>query len=197
MEPPFDRPELPAFDQPVADRAEPAEIDSRADDPGLLGENVRLNTSAHTSTPPPIPHHQLTGFHRLVLGCLGILLLSGFALAASLRPDARGFGTHQRLGLPPCSMRVLFGIPCPNCGMTTSFAHFVRGQLPSSLRANAAGALLAMACLVLMPWALGSAFVGRSLIVRDPMLTFVRGLLGLAVIILMHWVWRLWIDGYL
>jgi hypothetical protein len=37
-----------------------------------------------------------------------------------------GFGTHEQMGLPPCLFFKLTGIPCPNCGLTTSFAHAAR-----------------------------------------------------------------------
>ncbi|MCA8989916.1 MAG: DUF2752 domain-containing protein [Planctomycetaceae bacterium] len=80
----------------------------------------------------------------------GLVLLAGFLLAASLAPAEQGYGTHQQLGLPPCTIQFLFGIPCPSCGMTTSFAWFVRGQILASMRANVGGTTLASGCLILM-----------------------------------------------
>lgn len=57
-----------------------------------------------------------------------LVALAGFALltARLLKPATQGFGTHEQLGLPPCIFLKLTGIPCPNCGLTTSFAHSAR-----------------------------------------------------------------------
>lgn len=45
--------------------------------------------------------------------------------------------------------------------MTTSWAHFTRGNIAESLRKNAGGTLLALAALGLGPWAAVSAIRGR------------------------------------
>ncbi|NBO19844.1 MAG: DUF2752 domain-containing protein, partial [Proteobacteria bacterium] len=45
-----------------------------------------------------------------------------------LTPDARGLGTHEQLGLPPCGFYLWYGLPCPSCGMTTSWPHFLTRQ---------------------------------------------------------------------
>src|SRR5207247_2121268 len=78
-----------------------------------------------------------------------------------LDPDPRGFGTHQRLGLPECTFRMLFQLPCPSCGMTTSFCHFIRGDLRQALQANVGGVLLATLCVAQIPWCWCSAARGR------------------------------------
>jgi hypothetical protein len=74
----------------------------------------------------------------LVVFVAGLLIIG---LSASLRPDPRGFGTHEQLGLPPCGFRACTGIPCPTCGVTTSFAHFARGEVAPAFRAQPIGAV--------------------------------------------------------
>lgn len=49
----------------------------------------------------------------------GVVLI----VARLLQPSSRGVGTHEQLGLPPCAFLHFTGIPCPSCGLTTSFAH--------------------------------------------------------------------------
>lgn len=76
----------------------------------------------------------------IFLATAGIL-----AVAVWLKPDPRGFGTHQQLGSGPCGMLVVTGFPCPTCSMTTAFAHTVRGQWLSAARVQPAGFLFALA----------------------------------------------------
>jgi hypothetical protein len=100
---------------------------------------------------------------RILLLVVGAGLLSLLALAAWLPPDPRGFGTHQRLGLPPCSFQQWTGRRCPSCGMTTAWSCLMRGRIIASFQANAGGALLGLICLVAAPWALISGVRGRWL----------------------------------
>src|SRR4051794_7336480 len=62
----------------------------------------------------------------LLAAALGVLAVLG--VARCLRPDPKGYGTHQQLGLLPCGFRAITGLGCPSCGMTTAFAWFVRGR---------------------------------------------------------------------
>jgi hypothetical protein len=107
----------------------------------------------------------------MLLG-VAVGLTAVFAVAIWLNPyqpdgSPRRMATHQQLGLPPCTFYLLTGLPCPSCGMTTSFALLVRGDVGNSLRANAVGTLLALFCLALIPWCLASAARRRMLFVRS------------------------------
>jgi hypothetical protein len=63
-------------------------------------------------------------------------------VAALVPPDAGGHGTHQRLGLPPCAMPLLFHRLCPGCGLTTSFSALLHGDFALAWRAHLFGPLL-------------------------------------------------------
>ena len=50
---------------------------------------------------------------------------------------------------------------CPSCGMTTSWAYFVRGQWLQSLRVNSGGFLLACFSLILAVLAIQTCWTAR------------------------------------
>lgn len=128
---------------------------------------------------------------RTTLFGTAFLLIVGFGVAWLLSPDPRGYGTHQQLGLPPCTFRFLFSRPCPGCGMTTCFAFFVRGQFVEAVRANAAGVVLASVCLLLIPWCLWSAFRGRLWMVSDPVPVVATLFVSLSTLIILLWAIRM------
>jgi hypothetical protein len=72
---------------------------------------------------------------------LFLVWLAVTIIAFRLAPDPQGHGTHQQLGLPPCTSVIAFDRPCPACGMTTSWAHTVRGQFVGAFIANPLGSL--------------------------------------------------------
>lgn len=125
----------------------------------------------------------------LVLG--GVIGISLLAVAATLQPQSAGYGTHQQLGLPPCSFQMWFGIPCPSCGGTTAFAFFVRGEWIRSMQANAAASLLAMCCVIGAPWSFACAWKRRYIGVPDMVITLVIILFSLALIAIVQWIGRM------
>lgn len=124
----------------------------------------------------------------MLLLAWGVFLLAGFSLAVSLAPNPAGFGTHQQLGLPPCSFQTMFGIPCPSCGMTTSFSHFVRGQWLRAAAANLGGLLLAIVSMVMVPWSFWSAAQGEMVGIRDPDTWLAWGIGVLTAVTLLNWL---------
>lgn len=149
--------------------------------------------SNHNSLPDSSSSHRLRldhlgPFARILLAGLVLFLSAGFALALQLEPDSRGYGTHQRLGLPPCTFLFLFGIPCPSCGMTTSFAHFVRGEFVPSLQANWVGTILATTCALMIPWATISVVLGRTWKIKDPIFAALVLLATICGLSLINWI---------
>ena len=127
---------------------------------------------------------------RVLLVAWSLFLLAGFSLAFQLEPDPRGFGTHQALGLPPCSFQAVFDMPCPSCGMTTRFANFTRGRLAAAAQANVAGLVLAIACAVQIPWCWISTYTGRFWKVSRPVETLLAFVVVIGVLALGQWVVR-------
>src|SRR5262249_6563994 len=109
------------------------------------------------------------GVRASLLG-IGGTLAAIFAVAFYLEPynpdgTPKSMATHTQIGLPPCNFVTLTGKPCPACGMTTSFALLVRGDVRASAKANWVGTTLAATWAALLVWCLASAAVGRPLFI--------------------------------
>jgi len=118
-----------------------------------------------------------------------VLLVTPLLLAARLAPAREGLGTHQQLGLPPCTARVLLGIRCPACGMTTSWAHFMTGQWRQSAVTNLGGFLLAWMNLVTIGLCVTAAGNGR-LPGESVLRIWSLAMIGIAVVTAAQWGWR-------
>ena len=118
----------------------------------------------------------------------------GFAVLLTVEPDSRGFGTHQRFGLPPCTFKMMFGIPCPSCGGTTSVAHFRARRMAAGPSTNSAAFCLAVAATLFVPWSWLSCWCGRTVGVSAPADTLLWGMIFLSVVALAQWVVRLLIS---
>lgn len=108
-------------------------------------------------------------------------------IAFKLTPAAEGLGTHQQLGLPPCFFYHLTGIPCPGCGLTTSFTHLAHGNFISAFKVNPMGPFLFLAY----------AFLSLSVLLRknlDQMIFSKYGnriSMSFIIIFLASWVLRI------
>jgi hypothetical protein len=128
---------------------------------------------------------------RLLLAAIGLAACAALATATTLTPDARGYGTHEQLGWAPCWFRGAMGRPCPSCGMTTSWAHAVRGDARAAVATNAGGAMGCWLAATVAPWLLACAVAGRWLLVRPaPRAVLWMGTV-LVIITLLDWARRL------
>ena len=60
---------------------------------------------------------------------LAVCSLSLLIASITLTPTEKGYGTHQRLGLPACMIAKALGVErCPSCGLTTACAYIGKGQ---------------------------------------------------------------------
>lgn len=122
----------------------------------------------------------------IAAGCLAVL-----GLAAWLRPDAAGHGTHTQLGLPPCTWATALGEPCPTCGMTTSFAFAAHGDLGRSFIAQPFGAVLAIGAAATFWGALHVLLTGSCLGRMAGRMFMPRPLLVLGGAALAAWAYKL------
>ena len=137
---------------------------------------------------------QIPRLWRLLLLSAGVLLAGVLVTSRVLSPDPDGIGTHQQLGLPPCTFQFLWGMRCPSCGMTTSWAHFVRGQLVASMGANAGGAFLALVAVITCPWLILSGIRGRWFAL-EPRVEIALGIMmAIVAITLADWALRCFVP---
>ena len=125
------------------------------------------------------------------LGCLLVLII-----AVRLTPSPEGVGTHTALGLDQCGFLARTGIPCAACGMTTSFAWFVRGNLLASFYVQPMGCVLALLCAVTVSAAAYAAFTGAAVhrvILMLPKRYHLIPLLGFGLI---AWAWKIFIHTH-
>ncbi|MCS7209841.1 MAG: DUF2752 domain-containing protein [Fimbriimonadales bacterium] len=116
----------------------------------------------------------------------GALLVLG--IGWYLRPDPAGHGTHQQLGLPPCTIFYLTGRPCPSCGLTTSVSAIMHGQLALAWRANPIGFLIVAATLGVALNSLTGLLCGRVVRVEPNRLSLI--LVVLLTVWLLHGTMR-------
>ncbi len=125
---------------------------------------------------------------------IALMSVSGVVLTMArwLSPAPNGWGTHQQLGLPPCFFHQMTGIPCPTCGMTTSFAHTVRLHFYEAFITQPFGLL---ACLITM------ALIPLSFLLMQRRVPWMKVLTArgsnavmyvLVALFVLAWVYKIW-----
>ncbi|MBB3206476.1 hypothetical protein FHS27_002285 [Rhodopirellula rubra] len=172
----------PVLVHPIEHETTPAAPEGTMAAAAIVLENTSLGDQNRVSRSP------LSLRVTAALVVLGILTPLG--IARTLSPSTQGLGTHQQLGLPPCSMRVLFDMRCPACGMTTSWSYWTRGQWWSSLRTNSGGACLAFLVVAVALIASRVVWTGRM---PEYATTYRIGwaIVAIGVVTVVDWIVRL------
>jgi hypothetical protein len=131
---------------------------------------------------------------RTIAAAVALAASVSVGALAKVQPDARGYGTHEQLGLEPCGWPVTMGIPCPTCGCTTAACLLVHGRVLAAFATQPFGAALAGLGMLLGVHATLCLLRGRSFVdvlVRWP---FWRIVGGGALLFLAAWgyVWATW-----
>jgi hypothetical protein len=122
----------------------------------------------------------------IAAACLAVLMT-----AILLEPSRQGVGTHTRLGLAHCEFLARTSLPCPTCGMTTSFAHFVRGNLLASLYVQPMGTVLALGTAVAFWVALYIGVTGQPVLRLLRQIDGVYYVIPLVTMALLAWGWKM------
>lgn len=127
---------------------------------------------------------------RVAWGVIATAMAAVLVTAAILTPAKEGMGTHEALGLPPCSLVVTSGLPCPTCGMTTSFAHAMRGQFISAFIAQPMGLMLWVGTWLIAIYGTSVAVRGKGLWINWDRLA-PRLMLTLGICMMLGWGFKI------
>jgi hypothetical protein len=144
-----------------------------------------------TPSDSSLPLEKIPKWLRLFLVALPTALTLLLIIAWKLQPDPRGYGTHHQLGFPDCTFIVLWGIPCPMCGMTTSWSNLMHGNWLTSFRSNPGGALLGITSMLAIPICIWRAWLGvatkNNWLSRFTLLWFCL----VIFVIALFWIWQI------
>lgn len=126
-----------------------------------------------------------------VLWALVLALPIGVLVTATrLTPTAAHGGTHTQLGLEPCGFYDFTGYPCPGCGLTTGFAHLVRGHVGAAWAANPFGVMFFVFTLGFIVFATTGLVRGWAIAETYRRLEGEWWLIGIALVAMGVWIWR-------
>ena len=169
---------------------------------GLRFAQSTADQYIHFSLDQAVPIIYTPSVERAVVSPGGRLLALGIALAAvsllvmavTLKPSPSGIGTHRAMGFAACEFERTTRLPCPTCGMTTSFAWFVRGNWLASFYVQPMGFAVALFAGTIFWAGVYIAITGRPIqrLSRQlPMVWVVSVSMGFAIA---AWGWKIFIH---
>ncbi len=134
---------------------------------------------------------RMAWLERLLALAIAVGAIAVLITAAMIEPDARGVGTHEQLGMQPCQFLARTGLPCAGCGMTTSFAYFVRGHWIASFTTQPFAFVLALGCCIAFWGGLYCAITGKASYRLLKMIPMKAHLLFWLPFGLFGWAWKM------
>ena len=142
-------------------------------------------------SPDVLPKNRYLTPHLIVLFVCAVILIGSVLLTPSRTGEERlTIGSHP---LPDtCTFKNLTGLPCPGCGLTRSLVAAAHGDVKQSFRHHRLGLLTLIYVLLQFIYRIGSLAV-PALTVRifGPEKHLNRGLVILAALFLLNWLFRL------
>jgi len=129
--------------------------------------------------------------HWMLLTMAVAVAIGFVVLGVFIAPDERGYGTHEKLGLPSCVMMDVTGIPCPGCGVTTSVALAANGRFAESFINQPFGLFCALAGALFVLWAFWTHFRGRDIYSGVRKIRLGRWGIRLGIAMAVAWVYKI------
>ncbi|HEY4261047.1 MAG TPA: DUF2752 domain-containing protein [Schlesneria sp.] len=127
-------------------------------------------------------------WHRQVLTTSIVIIV--LAMILQVRSDQRVFVSGVSAVPVPetCGMQIMFGRPCPGCGLTRSFIHLAHGDWRRSLAIHRIGWLLALLVVCQIPYRLLALW--RPELTVDPWWAWIIGA-AFVIALTVNWVYNL------
>jgi hypothetical protein len=140
------------------------------------------------------PPDRVSATGRVLAGLIGAACLAVLLLAVWLQPSPAGVATHTEMGFDECQFLKRTGLPCPSCGMTTSFSWYVRGNWLASFYVQPMGFLLAVLATAAVWAAAYIAITGKPAHRLVRLIPSRYYLLPLLLFAALSWGWKMFIH---
>ena len=124
----------------------------------------------------------------ILSGCVGAIIIGRM-----LMPSPSGIGTHTLLGFPPCGFYKITGIPCPTCGVTTSFVLAAHLKFKESILTQPVGFFVFILVFLCAVAAAIFFLAGKSLFNLNLKVSGYKIAIAIIIFVLISWIYKIFI----